>query len=596
MYQSHYYVPKKSNTYADMLEAVGFAHFLKRLVDDEENDIKIKDNGVYYEVELLERITEDMVEKAKYFDLFPYIKKSKDKLKEDILNYIDYDEENKKQSKYNDILKNTDEDKMKLSEKLEKAGLKPRDDWPLISSLNKLKALDSYKKLYLNVYRNKENFPLIIKLILELYSSPIIDEKIVKKKIKELEKSKVLKHVDDVNSVQIVNPDKVKGANNSKARSISSGPINAFWIREYFKMGGIYRSMVTRNIKISKKTWDKKAYVFSISQAYMDKLDIIYNRFSKELKGMTSVRLDILSLLQLSKLLIEYLEKYEIGRERVRRRYNLKNFVYGFYTAYFKDMGNASSPTNISFLELPDFIDVDSYAKGQEWIQILDEHMSIISNIKITDKKQDETGSVLNVLQEYRQFLTTSNIEIFLDFMVDYATFLMQQIDKGNFYVKAFKLNELEVFLVNVDNDYSVVFQNEGFKSIAKAIRNSTISAQYKKARNDGSIKYPIKYGLAQDIKRKAPYKDELIEYISDFITWYNSETAKVAERKPEFLREGKIRSTVKYQDIEEFISLLENDKFDSNVIGKLLCAYGYSLDKKEKKYDEKPNNKVLEG
>lgn len=590
MYQNHYYVSKNSNTYADMLETIGLAYFLERLVNDEENDIQIRDKGTYYEIELFQGIDEGIVEKARYFDLFPYIKKGKEKLEGDILNYIDYDEENKKQKEYNNILNSTDEDKKKLMKKLEEAGLKPRDDWMLISSLNKLKGLNVYKNLYLNVYNNKENFPIIVELILQLYSSPSIDEGIVIKKVKDLEKSKSLKNIKEVNSIQIINPDKVKGANNSKSRSISLGPIKAFWIREYLKMGGIYHSMVTKNIKISSRTWDKKAYVFSINQICMNNMDMIYNRFSKELKGMTSVKLDVLSLLQLSKLLIEYQEEYEIGRERVRKRYNVKNFIYGFYTAYFKDMGNASSPTNISFLELPDFIEVDSYDKGQEWIQILEEHISIITNIKISAQKQDEIGPVLNLLKKYRQFLTTSNIDVFLDFMVDYATFLMRQIDKGNFYVKAFTSKILEVFILNVKQDYKVILNNEGFKNIAKAIRNSTISAQYRNTRNDSSIKYPIKYGLAQDIKRKAPYKDELVEYICDFITWYNSETAKAAEKNPELLRTGKIRATVKYQDIEDFISLLEDDKFDSNIVGKLLCAYGYSLDRKEK--NEEGENK----
>lgn len=579
MYQDRYYVPKYSGTYSDMLEAIGLSYFLKRLIKNEDNDIVIKDKGMYYEINLSEPIDEELINNVRYFDLFPYIKDKKGQ-DLDLINYIDYEEEKEKQKEYNDILSNAKGDKKEVIKKLEEVGLRIRDDWSLISCIKNLKALSTYQKLFLNIYNNKDNFSEMVKIILELYSTPLIDESIAIKKIKRLEKEKKLKSLNEVSSLQIINPDKVKGANNPKCRSMKSGSLKAFWIREYFKIGGIYHSMTVKNVKINNKTWDTKAYVFSINQIDINKIDIIYNQFSKKLKGMTSIKLDILSILYLCEMLIKYKEEYEIGKSNFRRRYNVKNYVYGFFTVYYKNMGNASSPTNISFLELPNFIEISSYQEGRNWLDILQEHISVINNIKIAVNKLEEMGSVLELLKTYRIFLTTSDLNIFLDFLVNYAVFLMQQIDKQNFYVKPFTSKIMEVFFVSIDKNYKAVLENQGFKNIAKAIRNSTILAQYRKNNND-KVKYPIRYGLAQDIKRKAPYKDELIEYISDFITWYNKETARVAEKHPELLKEGKIRATVKYQDIEDFISLLEDSKFDSNVIGKLLCAYGYSLDRK---------------
>lgn len=593
MYQDRYYVPKYSSTYSDMLEAIGLSCFLKRLIKDEDNIISIKDKGMYYEINLSKPIDEELINNVEYLDLFPYIKDKKNQ-NLDLINYIDYEEEKGKQKEYNDILSNVKGDKKEVIKKIEEVGLKIREDWPLISCIKNLKALDTYQKLFLNVYNNKDNFSEIVKIILELYSAPLIDENKANKKIKKLEKEKEFKLLNKVTSLQIINPDKVKGANSPKCRSMKSGSLKAFWIREYFKIGGIYHSMTVKNVKISNKTWDTKAYVFAINQLDIDKIDIIYNQFSKKLKGMTSIKLDILSILYLCEMLIKYKEEFEIGKSNSRRRDNIKNYVYGFFTVYYKNMGNASSPTDISFLELPNFIEISSYQEGKHWLDILQEHISVINSIKIAVNKQEEVGLVLELLKTYRMFLTTSNLNIFLDFLVNYSVFLMQQIDKQNFYVKPFKTKIMRRFFMSIDKNYKVVFENQGFKNIARAIRNSTILAQYRKNNND-KIKYPIRYGLAQDIRRKAPYKDELIEYISDFITWYNKETARVAEKHPELLKEGKIRATIKYQDIEDFISLLEDSKFDSNVIGKLLCAYGYALDRENENKSDKNKNKENE-
>lgn len=592
MYQDKYYVTKSSNTFSDMLEAIGLSYFLQRLMEEEDLKIRIKDKGMYYELKLSVPIDEDVVEYAEYFNLFKYVKTKSDKKQLDSVDFIDYEEENKKKKQYDDIVNNAKENRKELIAKLEEEGLKPDDEWFLISSVNALKGLSTYQKLFLNVYKNKTIFKEIVKLILELYSSPINNESNVKKKLKKLQKEKILKDISNVNSIQLINPDKVKGANSAKSRSMKSGPIGAFWLREYLKIGGIFKSMVIKNVKINNRTWDTKAYVIGVKQLDFNKLQIIYNRFSNNLKGITAVKLDIFSLLYLCTLLIQYKKEFDEENTQITSMYNIRSYITGFYTVYYKNMGNASSPTNISFLELPDFITVDSKEKGLEWIDILNEHMDIIRNIKISAQQQDETGLVLSILQRYRHFLTSSSLNVFLDFIIEYCVFLMQQIDKKNFYVRPFTKKNMEVFFMNVDKNYGEVLQNKGFQNIAKAIRNSTISAQYQKSRNDNSIKYPIKYGLAQDIKRKAPYKDELIEYISDFISWYNAETARIAERNPNLLKEGKIRATVKYQDIEDFISLLDDGKYSSNVIGKLLCAYGYSLDRKENDNDNENKDK----
>lgn len=125
---------------------------------------------------------------------------------------------------------------------------------------------------------------------------------------------------------------------------------------------------------------------------------------------------------------------------------------------------------------------------------------------------------------------------------------------------------------------FKPVLESQGFQNVAKAIRNATISAQYAKVRGDK--RFDVHYGMAQDLKRKSPYKNDLVEYLSEFIALYNAETARYVEHHPEDFKAGKVRATVKTNDIEEVISLI--DGYGSSIVGKLLTAYGYALERKE--------------
>jgi hypothetical protein len=137
----------------------------------------------------------------------------------------------------------------------------------------------------------------------------------------------------------------------------------------------------------------------------------------------------------------------------------------------------------------------------------------------------------------------------------------------------------MEEFFMRTQEKLVPIFQSEGFKNIAKAIRSSTIALQYtpKEKRL-----YEVKYGMAQDLKRKSAYKEELVEYLCEFIAFYNAENARVKENK---MRQGNVkflpRATVKQQDIEEVIALI--DEYGSSIIGKLLGAYGYAFNRKQK-------------
>jgi hypothetical protein len=584
MTDKKYYVLKESGTYSNALEAYGLAELILGLTHQKAK-VSIIDKGIYYELNV-----KDMeLSEIKYFDLFPYLKKKDDKeaIEKGIKNYIDLDEEKERKNRYNDYLKKINEERKKiknlpnakpilaeLDKKIEDYEDKPIREMDIITGVNQFKALDMYKKAYFNLYSNKDSFQNIIDVVLKLYSDTTNNIEEAKATILDLKKKKKIKDIKEVNSLQLYNPSMVKGAHPSKSNDITPEPVDGFWLQECLKIAGSFNAMVIKPVQIAKQKWDNKIYVFDVNNLDWDKSKKIFNEFKRFLKGNTSIRLDINSILLTSKELIQHREEYKSSKSFLKK-YRPHDEIKGFYAVYFKNMGNANSPTNISFLELPLFIEINSYKDAKDWIEIIDEHLKIINNIRNSISDQDEIGNIISLLQTYRQFLTTSDIDYFYDFIGQYSIFLMEQIAKKNYFTKPFSEKLMEVFLLKTDNRISEILQNQGFRNIAKAIRKSTISEQY--AKSKGQQMYDIKYGLAQELLRKSAYKEDLIEFLSEFIVSYNQETARMVEKN-----KGKARATIKQQDLEDLVKLI--DEYDNpSLIGKLLCAFGYSLDRKEK-------------
>ena len=108
---------------------------------------------------------------------------------------------------------------------------------------------------------------------------------------------------------------------------------------------------------------------------------------------------------------------------------------------------------------------------------------------------------------------------------------------------------------------------------MATAVRKATINQQYQKSITGTSL-FEIRYGLAQDWKRRVRYPQQFICALSDFIQSFNSENARHAEQGK------KTRANVTTEDLEQVISLIE--KHGSELVGMLLLAFGYARDPHE--------------
>jgi hypothetical protein len=115
------------------------------------------------------------------------------------------------------------------------------------------------------------------------------------------------------------------------------------------------------------------------------------------------------------------------------------------------------------------------------------------------------------------------------------------------------------------------IIGNNGFKAVAEAIRKSTLSLL---TVSKDDRQYEIRYGVAQTLQSKSKSGADLAEFIGEFISLYNSETAMKSDKGIN------LRRNIRENELFEFYSLL--DKFPSKLVGALLASYGFALPAKD--------------
>jgi len=141
---------------------------------------------------------------------------------------------------------------------------------------------------------------------------------------------------------------------------------------------------------------------------------------------------------------------------------------------------------------------------------------------------------------------------------------------------------------------YHVVSGTMDSKAIAKAIRQATVLAQYHAARKQGNYVFDVRYGLGQELLRASAYPDNFIAALGAFLQSFNAENARIDER----ITKGALanlpqnrRASVRTTHIDAIVALV--DKHGSDVVCKLLVAYGYARDPQTPR-DEAPHEEHL--
>ncbi len=565
MYKT-FYIRKEAGTYADTLEAYGVAHLLMKIFESQamSNEVTINDKGICFELISEKAITSELLGKLKYFQVVKFIQKDDNNkppthIGQNFYNYpLQRDLRKEKRKEIEKALKNYKGDTyVKQRKKIEEKYQSEKVPQPLVDEYDVFAQLISnpyaaFLKLHSNFDKNQNYFSVLISQILNQYLpkenqiSTVFAEHIKRKKITITEKATML---------QLINPNQGKGLNKAKAIGMSVGNLKGSWIKETMKVSGALNfGMVCQAVKVG-NSYDLKVFVPAFSDMKLNEKMKIMKDFKRTAKSNSPIKLDVLNTLKIIELFLDKSEKKE--------RRKVKEFLLGLHSVYQKDLGQNKAVVNIGFLQTPDFINL---ADKEDWLEIIDDQKRLINGIT-------EQGDAMIGLLSYRKFLSGSNINEYFKFHYWYAPYLMHELSKKQTYIRTNKIEILNKIFTLMDFSFKEIIENEGFQSVAAAIRKSTVSLQYTPKEQR---KFDVQYGLAQKLQNKSNSKNDLIGFVGEFVAKYNSDTARQYEKTKQALR-----ANVKDKELASFFELA--DKVKPKVLGAMLAAYGFALNKKDK-------------
>jgi len=527
------HVEKLTGTYADTLKAVGLADLLAEVTG---KDVRVRNLGPAYEIEGADPgpIEEWPIITPGY----PYILDSKDKDKPNGW-IIDYEREKKKAQVAKEFRQAKDKKRERLEAALREQGLDapegPGLEYRMASFLASMrKGWSGDKQLYRWIVDNQD---------------------VIKNHVKSiLEHSQCSEPFPEISNSQVFNPTAGKGVHRPKPDSTSPGAINKAVINgmdEWLKFRGTYAAMLAYRVGD-----DFKVFVIEPGDIGVNAVRQLRNG----LLGLSlfgGIRLDIDAALRLLEILI--LHSDVLGREISLFGRRPSSVIGGLHQAYFQRLGPASALMNYAFMPLPSWFVVTDHESANAYLKIVKEHAG--------NKNRDGEAGCLQVLREdnsgdipilkmYREWLLTGEIAALLDFLSRFAVKVMERRGQKE-WVREFSANGLDDLLERGYGFVREIIQNEGFRNVARAVRNATIYALSLKNRE-------VRFGLAQEWKQKIKGGDsEFIPALSDFVQQYNWESEKIKAH------------VIRQEDLDALIGLIE--EHGAELVGMLLLAYGYA-------------------
>lgn len=542
---TQFYIDKTQQPFADNILAFGLSKLVMDLLyrqGEESPDVTITDSGSVLILVPSQPIRFETVEAVEAIMLAKAISTPKTKLPESIVT-IDYVEQREKANLHFQTRKS------------EEPSAKPVH-WDILRAINP-QTLPGYNNLIQQWHIANQHTETLL-IVLDLFSTFPNDIESAITRWKTLSKEMGWNISPEATLQQLYNPDSGKGQNRTKATGISIGNMKNLWVVEYLKAVGFYEGAVTRQVRGAK---DRKTFVVSPRKLSFNEHRRVMDKFLDYMPySETSTRFDILASVRYSMALLNHLQESITTRRRSRRNIR-QRYVSGFNTVFYKDMGNAVATMNLAFMALPGWIEVETSDDCIAYLNILDELE------KITNQFDESHSDAFDLLQHLRNFVSGDDLVAFFRFTTGFASYYVGMRERGQ-YVYQLNTEFIERLIMNINKPLTPILQNEGFQNIAYAIRQSTVTAQYRKGQGDR--KYNVRYGLGQQLARKARYPQDFIAELSDFLHLYNAETARVMETRP-----APYRRSIRTSDIDKIVKLI--DDYSSITIANMLIAYGYA-------------------
>jgi hypothetical protein len=593
------FVDKSTGTFADQLVAFGLAvvvqDVLGRTNGRDQHAVHISDQGAYYLLSYTQPLEDDRLQRMQT----PYIpawflqtRKNAKRLPENLppQAVVDYEFERDKRADFFEIRKNLPKEaQVALARGQDHPALaalhgkEPHEHWDVFRAINPA-ALIGYNRLMTYWWTVQEALPQVLALLRDLFARTPNDVDAALAAWKDLAEAYDWDIQREWTAAQIYNPGQGKGQNRAKADKLSMGNVKNFWLVEWLKAVGFYHAALTKQLR---GVGDRKTYVLAPMELDLGNSDKIMQAFRARMaRAEPAIRSDVLAALRYTQALLEFSREREAADLKVRlfARKRPSRVVSGFYSAFYKDLGNATATMNLAFISLPEWIRVENDVDVEAALDMLGEHEAVVR--QFDESHSDE----YDLLLDYRDFISGDDLRPFFEFTTAYSGYLIGQRERSGGRARQFTTTNLRRLIMNAEPHLTRILETPGFQNIAYAIRQATVTAQYRK--KQGDRRYDVRYGLGQQLARKAAYSQEFIAELADFLAKYNAENAQVMENRP-----GPYRKSVKTSDIDDIVALI--DEFgDSRLICNLLVAYGYArvpYEDTEDAEEESPDDQLEE-
>ena len=572
------FIDKAGGTFADPLLAYGMAVVADGVLQHTgvrgRRSVHLSDRGSYYclayspvlDDARLAQMTEGYVPAVAIRTL-----KNADRLPADLppQAIVEYEAERDRRAEFFEIRKNLPKEALNALRRGEDhpalgalQGKEPHPNWDIFRAINPA-ALPGYNKLMTQWWAIQDALPEVLGLLRDLFSQTPNDIAAAAASWKALDKAHGWKIAASATAGQIYNPSQGKGQNRAKANKLVMGNVKSeLWLLEWLKAVGFYHAALTKQLRGVK---DRKTYVLAPTEVALEASDRIMNAFKGRMATQQpAIRSDVLASIRYTQALLEHAQMGdgEPLRKLLIRRRRPNRIVSGFYSAFYKDLGNAVATMNLAFIGLPGWIRIECQDDIAGALEVLDEHEAIV-------RQFDESHSdAYDLLLCYRDFVSGNDLWPFFAFTTAYSSYIVGQRERRGGRARQFSEENLRRLIVSTEPKLSKILETPGFQNVAYAIRQSTVLAQYRKGLGDR--RYDVRYGLGAELARKANYREEFITALSDFMFKYNAENAQVMEK-----RAGPYRRSIQTGDIDGIVALV--DEYGGPLICSLLVAYGYA-------------------
>jgi hypothetical protein len=472
--------------------------------------------------------------------------------------------------------------------------LRPDADLDLYIYINHFKVADSYNKLLRQWHgQSIDAFRANLTLLLTIFSQHPNALAPAQRQWQSLVETGVAAPTatdksGDVTLLQFLNPASGKGGNSPKASALSIGGLSGFWLLEYLKCVGLFTIVAPRMIR---KVKDRKTYVLHPAGVDRESLHDVMHRFRAGMLTTNAIALDVLAALRFTRAFVEFRRDALVAQDPSRRdplelligtQPRVTDIAHGFDVVFYKDMGSAYATMNQATINLPAWAPpITAPEQADAFLSLLTEHERVITTIKTT--KGDEASEEIELLRRYRDFLSGRDATHFFDFAAHYGDYYLAKRHRnqyaGQFTVAG--IEHLENLMTQTNNREKLlhpITQDPGFRAIATAIRQATVTAQYRAAREPG-YPFEVRYGLGQDLLRAAAYPHDFMKALGAFIQSFNAENARIDERIAKGSLHSHRRAAVRTEHLDAITQLIDDYNGDSELIGKMLVAYGYARD-----------------